>query len=493
MTTARVDNVSYVPGSEIELRLDLEHSGIQVPDASIASVHFYKINISRDSTSLGFGGQINLEQKEHVMRVKIPQDFTDFGIFFVSYVRGGLVEGWPGPPPTSSSADTVVFSRIVFEIRAPSAAARTAEEVAHEVTELEKARTEYRTKPHRTAARNASSVGRAFQVKVYAAGAFLRWPQQLEGYVIAPAGEGLSHASLLSAVNDDLAAESEPPLPNLEVDAARYRAATPLISVSYSRIEAIDADDAIKYAQENSRIIFEVMGWDRGQIPRQFSTVSREIGTDLRWHTFNFPSYAGYINDTNTTAEVIEDRILKVSRNSFARHMIKSYSEATDERDFGFRMLRFWAILELVADRDVPLGSPLIHGDGAPILKINGKPETTNHKHGRVYSYMRQKPIGNAQGSDASGITYVIGSESEYLGTEVVPVYYSVWDMVCAAYAVRCAVAHEGAFDVAKAAKSTDSGNKLAAQMLTTGVPGLELWLRGWAQIAVGLETSPTI
>ena len=78
----------------------------------------------------------------------------------------------------------------------------------------------------------------------------------------------------------------------------------------------------------------------------------------------------------------------RLEANPFSRLIVSTYSDATSEHEYGFALLRFWSVLELVAERKIAAGMPVLHPDGTAILNAKGNPETTNSKHGKVYAYI---------------------------------------------------------------------------------------------------------
>jgi hypothetical protein len=79
-----------------------------------------------------------------------------------------------------------------------------------------------------------------------------------------------------------------------------------------------------------------------------------EYGSNQRWHLYEMPGYKGnLISDFNpvSTANQIERLLPRLQVDSFARLLMKTYAEATAEGDYGFSLLRYWSILELVGDK----------------------------------------------------------------------------------------------------------------------------------------------
>ena len=220
-------------------------------------------------------------------------------------------------------------------------------------------------------------------------------------------------------------------------------------------------------------------------MPREFASVAMELGTNSRWHTFSMPGYRGNLvadfNPVSTANEI--DRLLpKLQSDPFARLLVSTYGDATAEADYGFALLRFWSVLELIADRQFAKGVKLSHPNGLPNPRPKGQPETTDSKHGRVYSLILAQGAFLEHGTGGQG-TYIIGGDASRPGYH--PAHSSLpWEMVRAAHAIRNAIAHEGEFDVAKAA-SGDAFQQLATRLRMSGHPDPLRFIRNQSWLAV--------
>ena len=159
--------------------------------------------------------------------------------------------------------------------------------------------------------------------------------------------------------------------------------------MSYTTVVAVDHMDALDHCRSHANLLFQILGVDRGQMPREFARVAFEHGSNQGWHSFETPWYRGnHISGFNpsSTANQIQRLLPKLQSDPFARLLISTYADATAETEYGFSLLRCCSVMELIADKSIANdGTPLAHPDGAPILNARGNPETTGSKHGRVY------------------------------------------------------------------------------------------------------------
>lgn len=295
-------------------------------------------------------------------------------------------------------------------------------------------------------------------------------------------------------MNAELAKEDLEPLPYQAELEDQFARGTPTIAIRYACVRAVSHDDALDYCRCHSRLIFELLGRKQGQIPKEFGGVALEIGTANRWQFIEMPGYRGnLVSDFSPTtlAKSIERSLPILETNPFARLLTRVFAEATGETDIGFQFLRYWTVLELVADRKIAKdGSLLRHPNGNLILNSKGNPETTNSKHGRVYQYILHNggftTIYSYQDNGVNQTMIIAGDDSNpnfKPGVEV----FSLWEMLRATYAVRNSVAHEGHFDVA-AALAGDKYQRLAARLLRPPLSILQGFVEGVAKTTVDRE-----
>jgi hypothetical protein len=230
-----------------------------------------------------------------------------------------------------------------------------------------------------------------FNIYVFGVGCLIHQPQQLEGFAILPLGQGLSHYNMSEIVNRFLEGNGFGPLPIIEATENAFAASTPVFVVAYAMAVATGPEAALDYCRQHAERVFSILGIERGQKPRAFAYVATQYDTNLWWHWFDFPGYRGnLLSDFNPvkTANEIERLLPRLEANPFSRLIVSTYGDATSEHEYGFALLRFWSVLELVAERKIAAGMPVLHPDGTAILNARGNPETTKSKHGKVYAYI---------------------------------------------------------------------------------------------------------
>lgn len=96
-------------------------------------------------------------------------------------------------------------------------------------------------------------------------------------------------------------------------------------------------------------------------------------------------------------AETIERYTKKLQTDSFSNFLVNSYKEARQETNYEFQYVRFWNILEVLAEsKNYPEGVPLLNFEGENITKDNSvirvKSAVTI-----VYSLFRDSGISNSK------------------------------------------------------------------------------------------------
>lgn len=487
---ARLAKASYLAGEEVRLQLRCSlRSRARFSLVTNISVDIHKIEIARNQFVFGFGAKPLGDGDSLEACQALTRDFSP-GLYLIA----GVTLCWEAMAGQQTQ-ERVGFNPICFAVRSILEPPLVEQQVIAAVNDLMTARRSYVEHEIQTDQVRQSNVGgKQFVVHVFGAGCLIHAHQQLQGFSISPLNMGLSHKHMLEIVNSSLVRMDIDELPFSAEFEEQFQRATPAVLVSYDTVLAIDHDDAIRHCSAHTAQIFSLLGLDRGQKPREFACFASEYGTTQRWHYFHQPWYRGnLVSDFNpvSVANLIERCLPRLQTQPFLRLLVNTFAEATSEEDQGFALLRYWAVMELIADhyvlrRDVPIQ----YTDGTPILKSSGKPETTGAAVARVYQFILET------GAFVETISYslngvqmqcIIGGDAAQPGytpqTELLP----LWDMVKATYAVRNAIAHEGQFNLDKAATS-DPHEQLASRLIRRGFGDPREFIRRHAHLSLMKE-----
>lgn len=474
MASASLDKISCAPGELLRLTFHIPAEELPEYDVTNISTDILRLAVERNQLLIGFGtAPVRTGDDVFTVEVKLPDD-AKHGLCVIGHAVITPPDG------TEAPMSRIQFDPVFFEIRDASDSPSTAEQLKSALDALSQERAAYSNKiiVAADAAEDVSTLG-AFRVLIFAVGTLIHARQQLEGYSITPLQGGMSHRHLLDLANAYLSSAQLPNIPFDQNVEDRFVRGSPSIVVDFNHVQARNHEYAFAYCKHQTDLIFLALGRNRGQAPKEFGGAAFDRQSDQMWFFFHAPWYRGnLVSDFSpaAVADAVERIVPKLQSDPFARLISRSYTEAILEETVDFRLLRLWTILELAADRHVPKSNtPLQHLDGTPILKANGRPETSQSQVGRVYSYLKSLgPLTSAGTySDRSGTHTIIEagdtSNPNYKpGAQV----YSLWEMVKAGYAIRNYVAHEGHFDTAAAAAG-DQHQQLAAESVTTGRPSV--------------------
>ncbi len=470
--TASVGKYSFVSGETITLTLLFNRTAGRLERLNDLSVLFYRFDIERSQTSFGVQKSPSLKGSTLKIDMAVPIS-AHYGLYTVDHVSLSWTDA-----PEGADREMVSFNPIFFTVQPAVAVPLTPGKLDDLCSIMNNRRTEYINRPIRTKRSREEDVKiEKFRVLIFGVGCLLRFKQQLDGYSIAPLSTGLSHRRMYEIVNATLENEGFGSIDFIEETERKFSSSTPVFLVSYTTVVAVDHMDALDHCRSHANLLFQILGVDRGQMPREFARVAFEHGSNQGWHSFETPWYRGnHISGFNpsSTANQIQRLLPKLQSDPFARLLISTYADATAETEYGFSLLRCCSVMELIADKSIANdGTPLAHPDGAPILNARGNPETTGSKHGRVYQYILTNNTFKTHGSYPENGTqkqYTIGGSSLDPGYKPSTELISLWDMVRAAYAVRNAIAHEGQFDLANGV-ARNQYEILAAQLIARGHP----------------------
>lgn len=413
---AETSKIAYLSGEEFSISLTFVAPPKYLLDVVNVSIDLQKVERGRNQFTFGFGTNPTIVGNVLTVKQRLSSDIAQ-GLYYV----GGVILCMKDD--SNPVQHRVAFAPVFFLIQTILDRPCSKLDLIKIISFAEDERRSYTNHAFETPrSKSAVSDRKEFSVVVFGVGCLLHSPQQLEGLVITPLGLGMSHDRLHKIVNVALSKLDFEPLkfdPEME---KQFESQTPTVMVSYPTVFAADYSDALDFCRDHSSLLFEYLGLDRGQKPKEFACFATEIGTCQRWHMYLMPWYKGnLISDFNpsSTANLIEKTLPKVQGNPFLRLIVRTYSDATAEENPGFALLRYWTVLELLGDKYVEHDVEIKHPNGERILNLNGKPETTKTKSGRVYQYILSSGSFVHSGAyTEEGIqkTFMIGADESHPG-----------------------------------------------------------------------------
>lgn len=485
---ASINQISFLPGATLELTLQFDATAVDLDTVTNVSVDFYRIDRERNQFAFGFGVAPKIGQSTIEVFQVLPADFRT-GLYLINHV----VLVWGNAPGIIQKR--FAFDPIIFAIQTAVEKPYSPQELDAQINAIDHQRGDYVHRVIKTARAQDAGATPRFRVLIFGVGCLLHAHQQLEGYSLSPIGLGLSHRRMHEIVNTVLQHEGAEPIEFDPQAETHFETSTPTFMVSYIAVEALDHQDALNHCRLHANKLFHILGLERGQMPREFAALVLQYGSPAYLRAFQLPGYRGnLVSDFNpvSTANAIDRLLPKLEANPFLRLLAKTFADATAETDPGFALLRYWSVLELLADKYVANGQCIRTPEGSLILTADGNPETTNGTRGRVYFHILMNGAFVTQGSyDDNGTqrSFMIGGDSTHPGYNASTELISLWEMVRAAYAIRNSIAHEGHFDLFSAAAGS-ANEQLAVRLVTSRYADPISFLKQQAQIAFWRESN---
>lgn len=484
VTHAQLAETALVPGAQFTLKVHFAAPYPELATLEGAGADLFRIEKARNQFAFGFGANAEVVDNTLTISQKLPEDLP-VGLYVVGAVKLNL-------PKFNHQA--VPFPRIFFQVHGHQEQALSSKALAAKIQQLSAEREAHAHKQIQTPKVEAGQQGRPFRVLIFGVGCLLHAPQPLEGFVIVPLRKGFSYGNMLRIVNNglwQLGIKQFDLDPQVEM---QHEQATPTFLIEYWKVLGVDHADALDHCRRHADLMFDLLGFERGQKPREFFCMALEFEGPHRWHLFSFPGYRGnLVSDFNpvATANLIETVTPKLQSNPFLRLLVRSYAEATAEEDLGIALLRAWTVLELLADREIPEGLQITRLDGTPILRPNGKPRDTGAKEARVYEFIKRSGAGfpSSMSWDVLGTPHhmLLGGNAQNPNYTPTTRLLDLWELVRATYSIRNCVAHQGDFSV-EAIDQANPDQVLAADLIKTTPLDPRRWVQDQAALAVARE-----
>lgn len=470
---ARLNSTHYRPGEFycLEIRMREGHPCTSLWNrVSNLSVSFQRLNGLDNSIGFGVGKRPDVYDGILFIRGAIPPD-AKYGLYYSCSANLLDENGVDGQQLNIS------FPAVFFTIQSVLQAPASSDQLKSIVQGALTCREQQVMAPIITDQAKLCLEGhKQFKIIIYATGCLLPTMQLSKGFHIEPLDGGLSYVQYLQVVNTHLAKQENLEIPFSGTIEHEFGVNTPCFALTYNVVDATDHDDAFAHCQNHANLVFELLGWLREQMPQTFSRIAINLNTNECFHQFLSPTYRGNlaVGWVESIANTFDRLIPKLQNNPFLRLVVKTYASATSEKDPGFALLRYWAVLELLADKHVAKGKPLLYPDQKPIVGAKNKRKTTDHKEGRVYeylsSYLHPSPeIVGLTDKEGRRRKYVLGGQVSKTDFDSEKINITLWDMVSATYAIRNAVAHEGMFDISRVDDVSKFYEKMAKIFIAYG------------------------
>lgn len=467
-----IDKISYYNKDEIKITLDLSNPEIEKEKLTNININIYELGEKRNEFKFGFGSNPIIEKD----KVRITQKLSDSlknGIYFIRHIK--FIYGNPenNDYKEISLLPKDNFELTFFYISHELNKRLTQFDIETRIEQISKERSIYRNKVLVSPSVLNSTNAKNFKVLIFGIGCLIHNSQELNGYTIYPIRSGINYSNLNNPVNDFLSKHLNTIIPFNEKIDGEFRKSTPLFVIDYSNVRAKDNNDALTFCRTYSERIFSILGYKKGQRPSLFAYVIKENETTNLFYNFQFPGYKGNIISEfspTVTANDIDKLSPILNNDPWLKLIFDSYVFALNETNVDIKYFRLWAILELIAKKEITTNDIEIVDAEDNNIQNSGNNITTKYAVGKVYQYIYQCNFPQATcSSSILGYEYSVMFEMSTkmecpAGTEKV----NLWELVNALYAIRNSTAHTGSFDI-NIAEEGNWKDKLAAKYYKLG------------------------
>lgn len=290
--------------------------------------------------------------------------------------------------------------RVLFEITSSSRAV-SEHELRQEVIETEARIEKEFLVPVQAVFGLSQPATRHFTAFVFVRGMLIGTKLRFHNFEIIPAPEGINDADALLAVNKFL---KERTITNVQFSHSMERRqrsiqANPVCVFHFPSVRAPSHVEVRNYAVALTNEVLLALALTRDASGRVFDCVVIE-------NTGNAISYTvseNYIGNLLTgwlsgeSVDTIEQFARQISRSQSDRLLVGLYKDARSEPTPDFQYVRFWAVLEALADaREYDSDAPLLDFEGNQMCD-SGRKLTVNGGVNSVYNLMRESGIGSSQ------------------------------------------------------------------------------------------------
>ncbi|MBU0545663.1 MAG: hypothetical protein KKA07_13190, partial [Bacteroidetes bacterium] len=338
-------------------------------------------------------------ESPNVYHVDVNLNDLNLGIYEIRLVR---FHGAKGLEFSTEKVDFLPkrdFGRQFFEVIQNGQIQRTEEDISNEIFEKEKQEEAMFLEGLDIRA----SLGD--EIKNYCGFVFVRdmligSRMRFDKYEILPFGKGLQNKDLLECTNEFLSKETQTGI-SFEFNAN----ISPVSVVHFPLIIASNIDQAKNYIEEKTKYLLQALALVRNSSGNIFDIVvidrenlnmsSRFTVTEQYRGNLLVGSLAG------ENSQVLEKYVNSLSSHPYRSFLLNLYKEAISEKSVDFQYVRFWQILETLAEsRNYLESENLKDFEGNELKNSDKSPRKINGSLNIVYNLLKEANIGSSKQND---------------------------------------------------------------------------------------------
>ncbi len=379
------------------------------------------------------GTETKLTGAEHLYEFTLEtQDLTP-GFYEIKRV------GFHTPKEKNIDPDTLFFhsgkdiQRTFFEIISQERLTKPSNKITEEIISVESKFEEYFRSGISLSNDNSK---KRYQVFTFVSGLFMSRVIRLGKLELIPF-RGLDQKDYFDLVNDFFNQDLYNKLSfNYTAELSREkRNKTPVCVIHFPTIFSESGKDAKTFSYQESLLLTELLSVYRGGSGSVFALAVHDLSENsTQLYTEDLP-YIGNLLGGSIAGEnpdSIKDNFQKLKIQPTLRYYLSLFKEARAELNIDFQYLRYWQILEMIAEsKNFKRSKPLTDFRDIPILNKKGEQIKIKRKETRVYELIKQH--------------YKVGGIAEP-NHKLNHTEYDLWKFIKGWYGMRNAAAHHGGF-----------------------------------------------
>lgn len=333
---------------------------------------------------------------EHDGNYTIEMDTSNFSPGF--YELGRVQIGPNSPDPAAASMTYLGsrdFPRCVVQIREAEEPALDEKDILTLLVATEAAIEEAFLSPSDSRT-SAEEEARLYTVAWFVKDLLVKTPMRFDRFQLVPTGRGLNAHDSIDFVNDFFNTHTSIPLQfqyNEDEDRAAQNA-SPVCAVCFPNVIAKDADQAVQYCAHHAQMLVLALSISRDAGGHLFGAVVVDLQANTAFHYPQHLSYRGNLMGgliSGENPEEVGSLIQGLELNDTNRFLASLFREAQREPNNNFQYVRYWQILETMAEgRNYNPKDPLMDYDGSKIKSADGNDLTVKGSTAIVFNMLRE-------------------------------------------------------------------------------------------------------
>ncbi|PWW08878.1 MULTISPECIES: hypothetical protein [Pseudidiomarina] len=394
MAIVTLNSTSVLKGQTIELRL--EHK--RCSEFSQLQVEIFDCGVLNPSSKLGFGREPNI-MSPNVCAIDVDTQHLSSGLYEIKYLR--LHNG---------DADHIYldivggreYDRTFLEIVENSDDIRKPDAIRKEVS-LREQEIERQFMIPVDARIDSSVPSSKHTVFVFIRDVLLGTPIRFDRFQVFSTRDGIPARDSHDAINSFLARMTRTNIEfayNQEID-IQSRRASPVCVVHFPAIEANSMEDAREFCLEQAKAVVLALALARDAGGSIFDVVVIDQSTGQSRKFTNQVSYVGNLltgSLAGESASVITNSVNEILGDPMSAFLTEQYKDARREQNEEFQYIRFWQILELMADQENFDPKELLVGfNGEEIKNDSDQHLTSKGSVNIVFRLFKEAGIGSTE------------------------------------------------------------------------------------------------